>query len=120
MAEHGFRDKPLIVSEYGVLLPSTYIGRGEGYGDPEAGDQALEAFMRQTFDFLTSAVDPELGYPADGNRLVQQWLWYSVNDPPFDEATGVGFNGALFHHERSGEMTRFGLLFRDYVRGLDE
>ncbi len=120
MAEHGFRDKPLIVSEYGVLLPSTYIGRGDEYGDPVAGDQVLEDFMRQTFDFLCTAVDPDLGYPADGNRLVQQWLWYSVNDPPFDEATGVGFNGALFDYAHPGQLTRFGELFRDYVRGLGE
>jgi hypothetical protein len=120
MQEQGFRNKPLIISEYGVLLPSTYIGRGEGYGDQEAGDRVLEAFMRETFDFLITAVDPELGYPADGNRLVQQWSWYSLNDQPFDETTGVGFNGALFSHLDPGKMTRLGVVFRDYMEGLAE
>jgi hypothetical protein len=78
----------------------------------------LKTFMRETFDFLVNTQDPELGYPADGNRLVQQWLWYSVNEQPFDETTGVGFNGALFNYLHPEEITPFGVLFRDYVQLL--
>jgi hypothetical protein len=122
MKDRGLQDKPLIVSEYGVLLPSTYIGYGEGYGDEAFGDQVLKTFMRETFEFLMTAEDPQLGYPADDHRLVQQWLWYSLNDRPFgyDPETGeqFGFNGSLFDHTDPTRMTQFGRTFRDYVRVL--
>jgi hypothetical protein len=122
MKDRGLQDKPLIISEYGVLLPSTYIGYGRGYGDEAFGHQVLKTFMRETFEFLVTAKDPELGYPADDYRLVQQWLWYSLNDRPFgyDPDTGrqYGFNGALFDHTDPTRMTQFGETFRDYVRVL--
>jgi hypothetical protein len=122
MKDRGFQNKPLIISEYGVLLPSTYIGYGEGYGDGAFGDQVLKTFMRETFEFLVTAKDPQLGYPEDDYRLVQQWLWYSLNDRPFgyDPDTGkqYGFNGALFDHTDPTRMTPFGQTFRNYVRVL--
>ncbi len=122
MKDRGLQNKPLIVSEYGVLLPSTYIGYGAGYGDEAFGDQVLKTFMRETFEFLVTAKDPQLGYPADGHRLVQQWLWYSLNDRPFgydpDTLKQFGFNGALFDHTDPTRMTQFGHTFRDYVRVL--
>jgi len=122
MKAQGLQNKPLIISEYGVLLPSTYIGYGAGYGDEAFGDQVLKTFMRETFEFLVTAKDPQLGYPADDYRLVQQWLWYSLNDRPFgyDPDTGrqFGFNGALFDHTDPTRMTQFGQTFRDYVRVL--
>jgi hypothetical protein len=122
MKDRGLQEKPLIISEYGVLLPSNYIGYGDGYGDIEFGDRVLETFMRETFEFLVTARDPQLGYPADDYRLVQQWLWYSLNDQPFgyDPDTGrqYGFNGALFDHTDPTRMTQFGQTFRDYVRVL--
>jgi len=122
MKDRGLQDKPLVISEYGVLLPSTYIGYGEGYGDEAFGDQVLKTFMRETFEFLVTAKDPQLGYPADDYRLVQQWLWYSLNDRPFgyDPDTGkqFGFNGSLFDHTDPTRMTQFGRTFRGYVRVL--
>ena len=42
--------------------------------------------MYGTFDFFLTAVDEVVGYPADGNRLVQQWAWYSLGDTVY--ATG--------------------------------
>lgn len=70
MAEHGQRDKPLVVSEYGVLMPAEY-----GFDHAR-----VQAFMYKTFDLLLTLTDAELGYPADGNRLVQWWCWYSLAD----------------------------------------
>jgi hypothetical protein len=118
MKQQGFQDKPLIISEYGVLLPSTYIGYGPGYGDEAFGDHVLKVFMRETFDFLVNAKDPDLGYPADDNRLVQQWMWYSLNDQPYDIDTGVGYNGSLFSHLDHTQMTQFGAFFREYMHEL--
>jgi hypothetical protein len=37
---------------------------------------------------MRTATDPNLGYPADENRLVQRWLWYSLDD--------LIYGGALF------------------------
>lgn len=114
MKERGFQNKPLIISEYGVLMPSSYIGDG----DAAEGDQQLIRFMRETFNFLVTAADPHLGYPADGNRLVQQWLWYSLNSQLYDPETGWGFNGPLFSSRDPSELTVFGSMFRQYMYAL--
>lgn len=113
MKDRGFQDKPLIISEYGVLMPWYYLA-----DDEPTGDQRVIHFMVTTFDFLVNARDPNLGYPADDNRLVQQWLWYSLNDQPYDDVTGFGFNGSLFSHLDPTELTVFGWAFHGYMHGL--
>ena len=70
MAERGLRDKPLIVTEYGILMPASY-------GFPP---EVVSGFLVDTFDFFLTARDPELGYPADDNRLVQAFNWFSIAD----------------------------------------
>jgi len=110
MKARGFQNKPLIISEYGVLLPSDYLADSEA-----EGDQRVVRFMQETFDFLVNARDPNLGYPADGQRLVQQWLWYSLNDQPYDQATGRGFNGSLFSYLNPLQRTVFGDAFHNSV-----
>ncbi len=119
MKDKGFQDKPLIISEYGVLLPSTYIGYGDGYGDEDFGNRVLIDFMYGTFNFLVNAKDPDLGYPQDDYRLVQQWLWYSLNTQPYNPDTGRGYNGSLFSHRDPTEMTLFGAAFRNYMHTLE-
>lgn len=113
MKDRGFQNKPLIISEYGVLMPWYYLA-----DDQPTGDQRVIDFMLTTFDFLVNARDPNLGYPADDNRLVQQWLWYSLNDQPYDDVTGFGFNGSLFSHLDPTQMTVFGVAFRSYMDTL--
>ncbi|MFH1085329.1 MAG: DNRLRE domain-containing protein [Chloroflexota bacterium] len=108
LVQRGQRDKPLIISEYGVLMPSDYL---------PGGDQAVLDFMRDTFDWLLTARDPRLGYAADDHRLVQRWLWFSLNFP-FYEHTPGGFNGALYHWQHPDQLTVFGAFWRDYVRAL--
>ncbi len=90
MRDRGYRDTPLVISEYGTSLP---------YYDPESlfydsqgrpfDEARAKNFMYHTFDYLRTASDPDTGYPADENRLVQRWLWYSLDD-------SVGYGGALF------------------------
>jgi len=67
MAEHGEREKPLIISEYGILLP-------ESFGYPK---HIISEFMWDSFDLFVDLRDSALGYPADDNRLVQRWVWFS-------------------------------------------
>ncbi|MBC7262692.1 MAG: hypothetical protein H5T63_11855, partial [Chloroflexi bacterium] len=110
MRDRGQRDKPLIISEYGVIMPAEY-------GFPP---ERVNAYMNATFDYLLTARDDNLGYPADENRLVQRWLWFSLNDRPYSPETG-GFNGALFDHRYPrypGVLTPMGLNFKRYTDAL--
>lgn len=111
MKQHGQQNKPLIISEYGVLMP------------PEHGftPERVNEFMWNSFDYLLSAKDSALGCAADEYRLVQRWLWYSINDAPYDMTTGAGFNGQLFDYRYPtfpGVMTLMGLNFKTYTDAL--
>jgi hypothetical protein len=111
MRARGQRAKPLMISEYGVLFPPEY-----GY-TPER----VNAFMNESFDYLLSARDADLGCPDDQHRLVQRWLWYSLNDQPWDAETGKGFNGALFERQdppQPAVITPVGTNFRNYMQAL--
>ena len=101
MRDRGYRDRPLYLTEFSVLMPAEY-------GFPPG---RVIAFMTGAFDFLLGAVDDGLGYPADGNRLVQRWVWYSVADT--DEPDHYP-TGNLFDPETK-EMTAVGRAFADYV-----
>ncbi len=107
MAARGYRDKPLILTEYGILMPPIL-----GFDTPR-----VRAFMLGSFNYLRTAVDAGAGYPADGNRLVQAWAWYSLNDRVYDMTTGEGYNGNLFDHD-SGAITPLGRSFSAYTAEL--
>lgn len=68
MQEHGQAEKPLIISEYGVLLPDEY-----GFPIPD-----VVRFMWGSFELFQSLRDPLLGYAKDDFRLVQRWVWFST------------------------------------------
>jgi streptogramin lyase len=87
MAVRGYTGYPLIVTEFGILMPELWYGFDA---------ERVGAFMAATFSFLDSATDTALGDPADGNRLVQRWAWFSLNEPPFAPPDYEGFNGNLF------------------------
>ena len=97
MELRGYRERPLIITEFSVLMPAVY-----GFDTERVG-----AFMSGAFDFMLSAVDERTGYPADGNRLVQRWAWYSVADPNYPA-------GNLFDPE-TGQMTPLGRVFAGYA-----
>ncbi|MBN1136043.1 MAG: hypothetical protein JXM73_05635 [Anaerolineae bacterium] len=104
MADNGYRDRPLIITEYGVLMPVEY-----GF-TPER----VKAFMSATFDWMATVTDAQLGDLSDGNRLVQRWAWYSLDDQPWDPGTGIGFNGNLFDPE-TDQITVFGEHYATYT-----
>lgn len=102
MAKHGQRDKPLIISEFGILMPSEY-----GFS-PER----VASFMTETFDYLLTAADAEIGYEADDNRLVQRLTWYSLSDTVYPTSNLVD--------PKTGELTALGQVFASYAAQLAE
>ena len=104
MNDHGERNKPLIVSEYGILFP-------EDLGFDEA---RVEAFMLATFDYFMNTKISWLGYPADDNRLVQAWNWYSLDDDQFE---GYNSHNHLLDPSTK-QLTALGRAYRDYTGSL--
>jgi hypothetical protein len=102
MAERGYQNRALVVSEYGILMP-------EEYSFPP---ERVTHFLTGTFDFFTDAVDPALGYPEDGDRLVQRWCWYSLDSPDTYYPTGRLIDPA------TGEMTAVGRGWDRHVTAL--
>jgi len=101
MRDRGYRERPLFLTEFSILMPPDF-------GFPP---DRVVAFMTGAFDFLLSAADGALGYPADGNRLVQRWVWYSIADGGDQEHYTAG---NLFDPQTK-QMTIVGRAFADYV-----
>ncbi|MCB0062795.1 MAG: hypothetical protein KDE19_11790 [Caldilineaceae bacterium] len=106
MADNGYRDKPLVITEYGILLSPLH-------GFPY---EKVRDFMTGSFDYFLSATDAEVGYPADGNRLVQAWSWFSLNYPPYDPETNLGHNGNLLTPQ--GGLLALGQDYGQYIAAL--
>jgi hypothetical protein len=86
MRDRGYRDTPLYITEHGELFPYPPYITPPPYQDEHGvniTEDRVAAYMTRTFDILLNLTDAEAGYPADDNRLVQRWLWYSVSDPNF-------------------------------------
>ncbi|MDA0243000.1 MAG: Ig-like domain-containing protein [Chloroflexi bacterium] len=86
MKNRGQQNKPLIISEYSLLYP--YIKFEDGtcdYVRDEYGNcfdpARVSQFMVNSFNYLETAADPNLGYALDNNKLVQQWLWFTSAVP---------------------------------------
>jgi hypothetical protein len=99
MKARGEQEKPLIVSEYGVLYTH------DGMEDPAR----VEYFMEATFNYFLNTKDCTIGFQADGCRLVQRWSWYSLDDP------GTDFNqyGSLFNPSTK-QITNTGIRYRNF------
>jgi hypothetical protein len=100
MAYRGQRDKPLLISEYGILMP-------EDYGFPP---ELVSRFMVDTFDYFLTARDPETGDPADDNRLVQTFCWFSAAMP--------GYPTSDLFDPVTRTITEVGKTFGEYVSAL--
>jgi hypothetical protein len=104
MRDRGYRDRPLILSEFGILMPEVFE-----YDYPRVRD-----FMQATFGWLTTATDADTGYPADGNRLVQAWAWFSLDGPSLE---GFPTANHLFDPE-TRSPTALGLDFGAFTAPL--
>lgn len=94
LAAHGERHKPLLNSEYGILM--------------DLNNSAVINYLNATFDYMFSATNATTGYPLDENRLLQGWVWYSLNDnsSPFQQ-------GTLFNPSKN--LTTVGNAWKSYV-----
>ena len=102
MHDRGYRDKPLSMSEYGVLMPQDF-----GFDSDR-----VNAYMNATFEYMRTRTDPDLGYPRDGNRLVQNWSWYSVADL-------AAFNGWLYDPDTK-DLSAMGENYAAYTAAIDD
>ncbi|MDT8305772.1 MAG: CARDB domain-containing protein [Anaerolineae bacterium] len=102
MAERGYRNTPLYMSEFGILMPAEY-----GFDAAR-----VNRFMDRTFTYMQNATDPALGYHYDGNRLVQRWAWYSVAD-------ALNFNGWLYSPV-SKALSPMGANFAAFTAAVEE
>jgi hypothetical protein len=105
MADHGYRDRPLFVSEYGILMPDH-----PSYPDYDYDYEVVSSFMLATFDWMLSSTDPHIGLPADDNRLVQAWAWYSL-----DEQLEHFPQAITWYHLFDPETKTISLLGRDFA-----
>lgn len=107
MADHGQRHKPLINTEYGVLI-------GEEYGFTY---ERVRDFMLGSFDLFINdngLVDPDIGMPEDGERLLQQWFWFTL---ALDHFNGSRVHTGLFD-PATKQLLPLGQVYSEYVRSL--
>jgi len=97
MAQNGYQNTPLAITEYGILLPPEY-----GYS-PEVVAQ----YLTDTFRWLETAADEQMGYPEDDYHLVQRWAWFSLNFKMFYASNLADLT--------AGAITDIGWAFRNYV-----
>ncbi|MCP4540855.1 MAG: hypothetical protein GY832_27275 [Chloroflexi bacterium] len=108
MKDKGEQNKPLIISEYGILWPEWLTDEdGAKYTQPR-----VSHFMTRTFDLFLNETFPDVGYPEDDYRLVQTWAWYSLSEDQ-------NYNGYLFH-SNSRNITQMGQAFANYTAALPD
>ncbi len=104
MADRGYRNQPLLISEYGILFYDALI-QGTLHQDPDAVNRE---FMQQTFDWMRTARDPDIGYPEDDNRLVQRWAWFSLEHG--------GYPGGSLFNPATNEPEYVGTVYHEYAQ----
>ncbi|MCZ7673001.1 MAG: hypothetical protein M5U34_40715 [Chloroflexi bacterium] len=105
--------RPLIITEYSQLYP--YIPEGNGcFLMDELGNCFTEArvtqFLQESVTYLDTTKDATLGYSVDDNRLVQQWLWYTVNNPEEGSPSNLVYLNDNNHAD--GTLTPMGSAYK--------
>ncbi|NJN54005.1 MAG: hypothetical protein HC804_04140 [Anaerolineae bacterium] len=118
MKAHGHQHKPLLLSEFSLLYPYVVEGNSCFLMDEYQGcftPTRVNTFMQQVFNYLETAVDPNLGYALDNNRLVQQWLWYSITIESDEEAGSASRLVSLNGNGDPVAFTPMGLMYQSQV-----
>ncbi len=76
MKDHGYQATPLALTEFGILMPTSYGFTPESIAD----------YLEYTFIWLYDTQDETIGYPNDSYHLVQKWAWFSVSDPNYSSS----------------------------------
>jgi hypothetical protein len=134
MKDHGQQSKPLIISEYGVNFPSWVLcdAYPDTTGCPFTPEQVRDSFMYPSFDAFLNHTDANIGYLADGNRLVQRWDWFAIDFDSVKCENGLSYlvlGGALFNSGLNPPcspndflppmgISSLGIYWRQYVKNL--
>ena len=82
MSINGYQNKPLAVTEFGILLPQELGFKPE----------IVASYLSSSFDWLYTTKDSELGYALDDFQLVQKFAWFSLGDKIYPVADLVDFD----------------------------
>lgn len=85
MKEYGDQNKPLIMTETGVLTD-----RGIGL---VATPAQIRAYMDAVFSYLANYTSYEYGCPDDGYRMVQKWAWFALTAANGDNSDLQAWDG---------------------------
>lgn len=117
MKDRGQQNKPLIVTEYGVLYHTIYTGSCGNLALEPANAASVVSYMLWSFDYFMNTKDASLGYPADDYRLVQMWNWFSLDHQWLDvDGTPRGALNiwASLFNSTNKAITDAGKSFRDF------
>ena len=111
MNANGYRDVPLIVTEYGALYPLWFL---DDFGLSQA---SINNYISAVVGWANTATDAATGYRADNNRLVQQVALFSLDDdslfpPPTNDFRWGSF---LFRSTAPYTLTSTGAFYRDTI-----
>ncbi len=104
------QNKPLIISEYGVLIPPSYSA-------DFSFTNVRDSYMYPSFNDFLSATDCSLS-AIDSCHLVQRWVWYSLDD---DSGNPQSLNGNLFYSglwANPQGIAPLGTYWTQYVQSL--
>jgi hypothetical protein len=111
MKNHGYQDRPLIVTEYGALYPLWYLDDFFWYDGQRISQSHIDNYIANVINWVNNTTDASLGYPADANRLVQQTALYSLDDDSVFPPSAIA-GGGLFNYRALGEATSDEILYR--------
>lgn len=118
MKDRGQQQKELYVTEYGVLYsqvvnqPLCHINFADA--------NLVHNFMLSTFDYFLNTKDCDLGLAADDCRLVQRWLWFSLDHGYTNQAGNIVHTYANYYASlvdiATFQFTEAGRLFAEYAQ----
>lgn len=101
MKELGLQNKDLIIKEF-------FSG-----SDPRKDFETRQKYLKDTVEYLVNEKNAEIGNPEDGNRLVQRFAWFVLNDRKGKNKDR--YIDALSNTE-NGELTPLGDLYRQIIK----
>jgi hypothetical protein len=135
MKNHGQQNKPLIITEYGVNFPAWVDcpAYPDTSGCPFTPEQVRDSMLVPSFNAFLNQPDTNIGFAADGYRLVQRWNWWSVDydDGKCDNGVFYEFYGGSLFNSGLGPydpptncsfpaqgITTLGTYWKQYVQNL--
>lgn len=96
MKENGYQSTPLVVTEYGILLPEEF-GFNQDF---------IASFLLEVNDWMLNYQDLSNGYSEDNFLLIQKFAWFSLSDP--------NFPGANLADLEQNSLTPIGKAFKEF------